>query len=298
MSEAIQNLKSFHNWVKSQQLQRYISSHQVIVDIGCGKGGDLHKFAYLYPKRLLGIDVNEFHLQEARTRYSTLSNKHHFGTAEFVLGDLRKTETYAKLIADGHLNQPNSVDVFNCQNALTYFTDTLSTLKNLVHWIATFLKPGGYWIGSCVDGDKIVQLLQKTSNTNQYNNSCGKIQLVKAAPADRTVQKRVDTGPQASAAVQASATASAAALQSTCGTAVQFELYHSILGEQGVLEYLVDFDTLTTVAASEGLRLVETLDFETWYNELYDQSNLSVDEMTFSFLSRSFVFQKIYNTEK
>ena len=207
---------------------------------------------------------------------------------------MRNTECYAQLIAAGHLTQPNSVDVFNCQNALTYFTDTLATLKNLVHWITTFLKPGGYWIGSCVDGDKVIQLLQKTAsasscNTNQYSNSCGRI----AALADCTVQKRVEAAP-AGSTVQASAAASAAALQATCGKAVQFELYHSILGDQGVLEYLVDFDTLTTVCASEGLRLVETLDFETWYNELYDQSNLSVDEMTFSFLSRSFVFQKIY----
>ena len=94
----IPNLKTFHNWVKGQLITQYLTQHQVIVDMCCGKGGDLHKLSFLYPQSLLGIDVSTSHLIEARERFNTMKNKHHFGKAEFVLGDLRQTDTYAALI--------------------------------------------------------------------------------------------------------------------------------------------------------------------------------------------------------
>ena len=38
-------LRSFNNWIKSTLIRNHIRSHYTVFDMGCGKGGDLGKFA-------------------------------------------------------------------------------------------------------------------------------------------------------------------------------------------------------------------------------------------------------------
>ncbi len=57
-------MRSFHNWIKSSLIKTYCSpwikkdysTSKKILDIGCGRGGDLQKIIHVKPKLYVGID--------------------------------------------------------------------------------------------------------------------------------------------------------------------------------------------------------------------------------------------------
>ena len=62
------DLARFHNWVK-RQLLRFNCRAGSVLDLGCGRGGDLHKFQAAQVRYVLGIDISAASIEQARTRY-------------------------------------------------------------------------------------------------------------------------------------------------------------------------------------------------------------------------------------
>ena len=103
----IKNLRSYNNWAKSTLIQRFSpnedytpggggggASHQqeglMVLDIGCGKGGDLQKWqnAPQHVERYIGVDPAEVSIQQARGRYNEMRQKNRRALrAEFHVKD-------------------------------------------------------------------------------------------------------------------------------------------------------------------------------------------------------------------
>ena len=115
-----------------------------ILDIACGRGGDMHKFYHANFKRVICVDNHIPSLEIAKKRYTDCYNNKSF-RIEFISHDLKLSV----------LNIQEPVDVIVMNFALNYFFESENTLKMLLKTVSTCLKDGGYFIGIALDGDRV-----------------------------------------------------------------------------------------------------------------------------------------------
>ncbi|KAF2242261.1 mRNA capping enzyme, large subunit [Trematosphaeria pertusa] len=74
----IKGLRSFNNWVKSSTIQKFIGDERnlKVMDIGCGKGGDLQKWQASRKLALyVGADPADVSIKQARERYEQMRKR-------------------------------------------------------------------------------------------------------------------------------------------------------------------------------------------------------------------------------
>lgn len=78
----IRGLRSLNNWVKSTIIQKFSqpdvpTPNLLVLDMGCGKGGDLQKWqsAPQVPRLYVGIDPAEVSINQARDRYEEMTRR-------------------------------------------------------------------------------------------------------------------------------------------------------------------------------------------------------------------------------
>jgi len=140
-------------------LTKYFCPNARILDLGCGEGVLLEKFAPSDYSSYLGIDFSEVAIQNA----AKLTND----KARFITGDLNKLE------ADGQY------DVIIYNESLYYLGNPQNAVKSLFKNLA----PGGVFIISMVDKhgkereniwrelDEVLALQEKTKVTNLHGDS-------------------------------------------------------------------------------------------------------------------------------
>ncbi|CAG8737398.1 6296_t:CDS:2, partial [Acaulospora morrowiae] len=78
-------LKNFNNWIKSVLIGKHRLQGGTVLDIGCGKGGDLLKWSKAKISRLVGADIADVSIKDAQTRWESM--KGHRFDAEFHVLD-------------------------------------------------------------------------------------------------------------------------------------------------------------------------------------------------------------------
>lgn len=138
------NLRRINNFIKACILRKYIKKNDVVLDIGCGKGGDLQKYQKLKIKKYVGIDVSKKSIEEAIQRVKNL--KPSFITQFCVkdaYNDILLFDDSTKGVGSPKLEQ---FDVITSQFSFHYaFFDDVS-LEIAVTNISENLKPGGFFI--------------------------------------------------------------------------------------------------------------------------------------------------------
>ena len=130
------NLRRINNFIKAGILMNYVNKNNVVLDLGCGKGGDLRKYKSLKIKKYVGVDVSEKSIQEAISRVRYLKPSF---VAQFCVNDAYND----KLLFSG---APNQFDVITSQFSFHYAFFDETSLETSVFNINTNLKPGGFFI--------------------------------------------------------------------------------------------------------------------------------------------------------
>ncbi|VDM58871.1 unnamed protein product [Angiostrongylus costaricensis] len=160
-------MRNLNNWMKSELIQESSSSllRPRVLDLACGKGGDLRKWKVANIESIVMADVAKVSLHHAEERYKQMLQRERYGlfSAEFVHADCCKENLKSKI------SSHSEFDLVSCQFALHYsFIDEQSARTFLRNATET-LRPGGYLIGTLPDAERIVWSVRE--NDGEFRNS-------------------------------------------------------------------------------------------------------------------------------
>ena len=137
-------LKSFHNAAKRELLVRFAGSS--LLDLACGRGGDIHKWRVAGVRSALGLDASAASVDEARRRFEATGGDEDY---TFETRDLRHA-----------FRPPHAFDTVTCMFALQYFFGTEASARAVFETVASSLAPGGHFVGIVPDATRVVEVLR------------------------------------------------------------------------------------------------------------------------------------------
>ncbi|MCJ1436010.1 mRNA cap guanine-N7 methyltransferase [Xylographa pallens] len=181
----IKGLRNYNNWVKSTLIQKFSPNEGfvpggrdqgkglLVLDIGCGKGGDLGKWAKA-PQRVelyVGIDPAEVSIEQARTRYAEMRGRGGRNARVFQ-GEFYAADGYGEWIGDIPLVREVGIDgsvgpggggsvrwggggfdVVTMMFCMHYAFETEAKARGMLRNVAGALKKGGRLIGVIPNSD-------------------------------------------------------------------------------------------------------------------------------------------------
>jgi SAM-dependent methyltransferase len=287
------NLRNFHNFIKSQLISNSTKrlskvKNVSLVDISVGRGGDLFKWNKSGISYVLGIDPDEDSIKEAKSRL--VKSKGIKTKVDFKVATITDEKFTFKFPRERYFN------IVSCQFAIHYFFKNQQMFDSAMMRISNMLKPGGFFIGTTLDGDKINKLLEKEDKVS-YNKIYSKVKIpdmdsikdidytilkdkmikcLEKQDAHYTIEKKYDK-------------------YQPFGSQYNFCLldkdntgnYFTKVSE----EFLVSKDILIQACEHFGLELVQMKNFDEWY-KTYSRKGMTDYERSVSFLYFSFVFKK------
>lgn len=143
------NMRRFHNNVKRQLYDKYTKNIDKLLDLACGKGGDLDKWVSNNIKTVIGFDIDEKSIIEAQRRvreYKSRTNTH--------------VEVYVKDLSKNVIEGNKDCDVVTSMFAFHYFFESSDTFNTIMSSIDNNLKEGGYFMGTMFDGASLRKVLK------------------------------------------------------------------------------------------------------------------------------------------
>jgi len=194
--------RDFHNWIKSIMIYSYCAQAQenkdgkmrkkIVLDIGCGKGGDIMKMYHSRIGEYIGVDVDYEGLfgsiDSSTLRYQkNLKQFPDFTRMTFIHADSRvpfvsslqqkvitnMTPENIKLI-DKVFTKDRKFDVINLQFSIHYLFDDKSSVNNFIETVKQYLKNEGYLMCTLFDPSQVMSILgEKNVFTSYYTDEDG-----------------------------------------------------------------------------------------------------------------------------
>ncbi|XP_053949497.1 mRNA cap guanine-N7 methyltransferase [Anastrepha ludens] len=249
-------MRNFNNWLKSQLIVEYldrikeqtrVGDPMRVLDLCCGKGGDLLKWEKANITHLICTDIAEVSVDQCKKRYEQMqsrADKTKFAnkfSAEFFACDA----TLVRL-RERYMDKSLKLNLVSCQFAFHYSFESLTQAECMVRNAAECLQPGGYFIATIPDANEIMRRLRQSPNARSIGNELYKIEFA------------CDTDPPP-----------------LFGAKYQFHL-------EGVVdcpEFLVHFPTLVKLCRKHGLKLERRTTFPDYYKESLEKGRSLLQRM-------------------
>lgn len=323
ISNLCRELREFHNWIKSVLIYLYCSpakygkdskvSKKSILDIGCGRGGDIMKWYHARVSNYVGIDIDYENLHSslngATSRYVNLKKKFpDFTKATFLQVDgslpftVKAQNNRFPNLTSVEKDKIKDVfkdgvkyDIISSQFAIHYLFGSQESVNNLIDNIKKFLRVDGYFMVTLFDPTLVEKLLDgKDKYSSNYTDDDGNRQ--KLFEIVKKYKKLEDKPGQA------------------------LDVMMSWINDSYLQEYMVTPKLLKDTMKKAGCMLVESQNFKYLYNvnkpwfenviqteenkknkQWYEKiskffgelKGASKESKDYSFLNRYYVFKKI-----
>jgi len=260
-SSRIIRLRNLNNWIKAVLIGLHSRPGCVVLDLACGKGGDLLKFARSQVSHWVGVDHARVSLEHAVQRYNDLGPKQRSFPAHFLCGDVFGVDLEANL----DLEWP-AFDLVSCQFAVHYAFESEQRVRQMLHNVTCRLKPGGFFIGTTPDANVLVSKLRAASGLS-FGNSIYRISFENSSQSIDADGTSADLGNLEHDPAPTLETATSAAKRFPPSRPFGIR-YHFTLDEnvEDCPEYLVHFPTFERIAAEYDLELLLRMNFHVFVN--------------------------------
>lgn len=167
----ILHLRNLNNWIKHILIAEFGSRERGIkdvLDLACGKGGDLQKWRKAQVRSWIGVDIAGSSVEEARRRYGEMGGP--VFRAEFHVLDAFHKD-WAPAIGQ------NSFHAISCQFAYHYSFETEASARHAIKMVAKYLRPGGYFFGTIPDYREIRRRLMESEDRRKIGNAIFTLEL-------------------------------------------------------------------------------------------------------------------------
>nr|XP_020647407.1 mRNA cap guanine-N7 methyltransferase [Pogona vitticeps]XP_020647408.1 mRNA cap guanine-N7 methyltransferase [Pogona vitticeps]XP_020647409.1 mRNA cap guanine-N7 methyltransferase [Pogona vitticeps] len=230
-------LRNFNNWIKSVLIGEFLDKVRqrkqniTVLDLGCGKGGDLLKWKKGRISKLVCTDIADISVRQCEQRYQDMKNRgrqyERIFSAEFITADSTKER-----LSNKYSDRNTCFDICSCQFVYHYSFETYEQADMMLKNACERLCPGGYFIGTTPDSYELVKRLE-ASQTDSFGNEIYTV----------TFQKKGE--------------------YSLFGCKYDFNLE----GVVNVPEFLVYFPLLVEMAKKYGMKLMYKKTFWEFYEE-------------------------------
>ncbi|KAK3923836.1 mRNA cap guanine-N7 methyltransferase [Frankliniella fusca] len=177
----ILHLRNFNNWIKSMLIDEFVTkvreskprgSSLKVLDIGCGKGGDLFKWRQGKITHLVCTDIAATSVDQCKERYTDqklrAERERNFAplfSAEFIVANCTKER-----LRERYSDVTMQLDLVSCQFAFHYCFESLPQAECMMRNAAECLRPGGYFFGTCPNANAIVSRARKAGGKKFGND--------------------------------------------------------------------------------------------------------------------------------
>jgi len=246
-------MRYFHNCIKRDLYNKYTKNINNLLDLACGKCGDLDKWVSNNIKNVVGYDINEMSIKEGERR---INNYKHSGKLINTKINLHVMDLSLNIV-----DSERKCDVISSMFAFHYFFKSKETMSIIMDTINNNLRIGGYFIGTMFDGELINNILKENDIYELSDNNDVKFRL------------KIDNDNG----------------NKLYGNKLSVYLKDTVLDEP-MDEYIVNFEEFVNDMKRRGYELVDSRLFSELYDEL-NYVKLNEIEKKVSFLNRTFVFK-------
>lgn len=236
-------MRNFNNWIKSILINEFLTKIKNslrhgeplrVLDMCCGKGGDLLKWEKSGITHLICTDIAEISIQQCEERYRSMEiRQKHNRFSKLFSAEFFACDSTLQRLREKYKDPSIELNMVSCQFAFHYCFESLKQAECMIRNAAECLRENGYFIGTIPDAYEIIRR-QQIANSREFGNDIYKINFL--------------CDPEATPLF---------------GAKYNFELD----GVVNCPEFLVNFPLLEKLARKFGLRLVMKQRFAEYFDK-------------------------------
>ncbi|EQC35212.1 hypothetical protein SDRG_07441 [Saprolegnia diclina VS20] len=163
------HMRAMNNWIKSVLIREYCPTNCKVLDLACGKGGDMMKWAKQNVSMYMGVDIAQGSLEDAVGRVQKNRQLSQMDI-QLVQGDLGKVSLLSDSLycwsaaKQWHMavpvNSPHAFDMVSMQFSFHYMFCDQNSANLFFSTLRSMLPKGGQFIATTIDPDRMIQKLQ------------------------------------------------------------------------------------------------------------------------------------------